>query len=1573
MSRRRRKTTNRLFAIFAVLLLIVQGFLTPSVGALAAQNGSENEKSLKLTAVDNEVKVDQEFSIRVEQKGEEATHILLPKGIEFVKTSDSTRTNVKSAKVDTAKSELVIDWSSESADKKAEIVLKASVGKQYQLNSYTTIDGVKDDSAPLLIKVDGTSQSKEAPSVEKVPDVSVRSGTVNVDIDIAPVVAKVDSGKDATFALNFKVTGSQTVYYNAKIVVDIPDSADFKQDLSTIKIAGVTPVYNENAHQLTYSFSEIPSGQAYKVNLKIATENGTTENGTTLSTKATFTADDFTGTAEDTAEITVNAAASLSTSKAYTSTVDQNNQAKTDPPTAGDIGTWTIMVNADKKDSGLLYFKEGTKIKVVDTIPDGLTYVSDNAGGVYDSGAKTVTWEFDAPTLAEQQNAANFLFNKEIEIKTEFNEDIKNFQTFTNSIAATGTDLSNQEVNSNANARVSSGVSDPNGAPVPPGGTYIPYHAGPSDSNGGMGNAGNLNPDPTSYDWGNLQFKFTVVPWRANSQTKNFDKYEINYNIDNHLDLQKIYVPKFTYAPDSGTNTDIQIYPGLDIYVTIDGVEQLLMSNPGSEKTFKLSDYGVDPGQHVSKVRFDFTKAPAGMYANGFGLQFDIEKGYSGQVNNTINYDVVGYDSNNDSFSWKNDGTNDTGNVDDKQTQTGSRQAEIVQPPVNQPPIAASEIHFDNSDGGIVKPGENRITGRFINDSSSVMPLENPLGAAVLLPEGVKIDTADAGIQLQNEMGIWDDRTQTGDNQNGSVEIVTANYNNTGRQLVRIKWNSDRVNPGQRLSYGMNVIISEDAPTKLRMDTYGFTGTDDITVPSISGNGAITDSYLQDDNDDLNGDGNTTQNRVQSANQYNLLREDQITTTKLVKGDLDSDYSKFGHTSPGGDINYRLEVTNSGKSKISTMTLVDVLPSNGDLGITNNIDRGSRFTPTLTGPILSLAELTDKVNIQYSMATNPSRADLVENVIYPESADKLTDPPGAQDPNWIDAAGVMDWKQIHSFKITLKDGAQLVTGDNIALDFTMQAPDLNEVDKSIVDPEVDEQTRAAWNSFAFASNNMQVVEPERVGVVMDFVGEAVLTKVDQDNTSKTLDGAVFSLQDADGEDIQTELTTNSEGQIMVKDLLPGDYQFVETKAPTGYVLDNTPVKFTIANNQTEAVQVTAENMQQPGDVVLTKVDKADTAKTLEGAVFDLQDADGADIQTGLTTNSKGQIEVQDLTPGAYQFIETKAPTGYVLDKTPITFTITNTQTEAVQVTAENTQQAGDVILTKVDQTDTSKTLKGAVFDLQNQDGTTLQADLTTNSDGQITVEGLASGKYQFVEVKAPKGYILDKTPIKFTITNTQGKAVQVTAKNREKEEPIIHKDVEAQQHLDLTTRSQTFNWHINAGFGNDTSNWDRAVIRDDVNPIFDIKDIDVVDETGKNVMENGKLSKTGNHIIFKIAKKNGSYSYLSGHTYTLTITTKIKASATDEELAPYIKDGGIPNQADLDFDQVGRTIHSEIPTVTPPPPRTPIDPSNPNTPTGGESSGILPHTGDASDRIWLIVGVLLIGATVILARRKKSH
>ena len=90
-------------------------------------------------------------------------------------------------------------------------------------------------------------------------------------------------------------------------------------------------------------------------------------------------------------------------------------------------------------------------------------------------------------------------------------------------------------------------------------------------------------------------------------------------------------------------------------------------------------------------------------------------------------------------------------------------------------------------------------------------------------------------------------------------------------------------------------------------------------------------------------------------------------------------------------------------------------------------------------------------------------------------------------------------------------------------------------------------------------------------------GAVELTKVDADNNELKLEGAEFKLLDAAGNEIRTGLTTNAEGKVVVDGLKPGIYKFVETKAPSGYVLDSKEIEFEIVKDQKETLRVKVTN------------------------------------------------------------------------------------------------------------------------------------------------------------------------------------------------------------------------------------------------------------------------------------------------------------------------------------------------------------------------------------------------------------
>ncbi|WP_062052471.1 SpaA isopeptide-forming pilin-related protein [Bacillus sp. JCM 19034] len=291
-------------------------------------------------------------------------------------------------------------------------------------------------------------------------------------------------------------------------------------------------------------------------------------------------------------------------------------------------------------------------------------------------------------------------------------------------------------------------------------------------------------------------------------------------------------------------------------------------------------------------------------------------------------------------------------------------------------------------------------------------------------------------------------------------------------------------------------------------------------------------------------------------------------------------------------------------------------------------------------------------------------------------------------------------------------------------------------------------------------------QEERESIIVEnslMPGSVELVKIDV-NTEQPLEGAIFRLEDAEGNVLEEELETDEEGRIVVEDLRPGSYQFVETQAPQHYQLAEEPIVFTIELSQTERLFVNAENQLILGDVQLLKIDDVD-GTVLEDAEFELQTVDGEVVRAGLVTNEDGAIVARDLYPGEYQFVEVSAPADYELDATPVPFTIDFSQEETVLVTKENQLILGSVELVHVDHK-TGEPLAGAEFNLVNEDGEIIREGLVTDENGRIFVDGLRPGHYQFIEVRAPEHYQSDATPINVEIIRSQETTVQVTKESR---------------------------------------------------------------------------------------------------------------------------------------------------------------------------------------------------------------
>ncbi|HFK1789236.1 TPA: SpaA isopeptide-forming pilin-related protein [Bacillus pacificus] len=351
------------------------------------------------------------------------------------------------------------------------------------------------------------------------------------------------------------------------------------------------------------------------------------------------------------------------------------------------------------------------------------------------------------------------------------------------------------------------------------------------------------------------------------------------------------------------------------------------------------------------------------------------------------------------------------------------------------------------------------------------------------------------------------------------------------------------------------------------------------------------------------------------------------------------------------------------------------------------------------------------------------------------------------------------------FKIVDMNGNDVRTGITTDAKGKVSIPDLHPGDYQFIETTAPKHYKLDATPIKFTIEKSQAEKLQVTAKNSLIEGAVELIKVDDINQDTKLSDAVFNIIDAKGKVVRTNLTTDKDGKVSASNLRPGDYQFVETKAPKDYDLNKTPIPFTIEKSQTTHVSVTAKNGLTKGGVELTKVDSLDAKETLEGAVFKITDMNGNDIRTNLVTNKDGKIIAKDLQPGDYQFIETKAPKHYDLNEDPIKFTIERSQTKHVFVTATNSLTKGSVELIKVDDVEENTTLEGAVFKIVNKDGHDVRTDLTTDKNGRLVVDELPPGDYEFIETKAPNHYDLNETPIKFTVKKGQEKIASVIAKN----------------------------------------------------------------------------------------------------------------------------------------------------------------------------------------------------------------
>lgn len=263
---------------------------------------------------------------------------------------------------------------------------------------------------------------------------------------------------------------------------------------------------------------------------------------------------------------------------------------------------------------------------------------------------------------------------------------------------------------------------------------------------------------------------------------------------------------------------------------------------------------------------------------------------------------------------------------------------------------------------------------------------------------------------------------------------------------------------------------------------------------------------------------------------------------------------------------------------------------------------------------------------------------------------------------------------------------------------------------------------------------------EYVTVTDDVERGFTIKKVDAQNKG-SLQGAVFRFEQIDGSYMTTGIT-GFDGTISFEgDELPyGSYRITEQTPPDGYVKSDRVE--TVEWDGTKDVLITWENVR---DISLTiiKVDEQ-TGVSLPNASFDVF-ADGKLI-TSVTTNDDGEARVTGIQKEAYiEIVETAAPAGYVLDKTPHGIHIDpyDPATEDDPVLTVTNRARPALRILKYDLTSNSP-MPDVTFEVWH-DGD-LFGEYTTNASGEIFLYDLEPGTYLVKEVAADDAHVVNSTP-----------------------------------------------------------------------------------------------------------------------------------------------------------------------------------------------------------------------------------
>ena len=285
-----------------------------------------------------------------------------------------------------------------------------------------------------------------------------------------------------------------------------------------------------------------------------------------------------------------------------------------------------------------------------------------------------------------------------------------------------------------------------------------------------------------------------------------------------------------------------------------------------------------------------------------------------------------------------------------------------------------------------------------------------------------------------------------------------------------------------------------------------------------------------------------------------------------------------------------------------------------------------------------------------------------------------------------------------------------------------------------------------------------------------------------DENGEALGGALIGIFKADETEFTKEhaimtATSEKDGSFSFAKVPYGKWIVREIEASEGFVLDDTSYEVNIGENeQVIEVEITDEYIH--GNIELTKVDADYPDNKLTGATFEVyKDVngdgkldDGDELIGNLEETATGIYEMKELLYGKYLVRETKAPEGFVLDKSVYSVFIEKDETtykveNKAGVGFINEAMKGNL---KIKKTSSDGKVEGFTFRVTGVNG--YDSTFTTDKNGEISIDGLRIGEYTVSEVSdnVSAGYIL---PADKKVTVKVGETVEIEMHNELRDTP----------------------------------------------------------------------------------------------------------------------------------------------------------------------------------------------------------